>query len=101
MAHADKKLKELLKDWSEVKNYQTRTLSLRTSVYLARVNDVPAPVMEALDRMLSCDCDNSATTIQTVVRYLRDLRQLDRLAFPKFKTKKITEKPAAIDSSTS
>lgn len=101
MAHADKKLKELLKDWSNLDRYGYRTMAFRTTVYLAKVNDVPQAVMEALNKLTDLEFEGYATSIQTVVRYLRDLRQLDRLAFPKFKTKKITEKPAAIDSSTS
>lgn len=54
-------------------------LSTRTAALLSRVTDVPQPVLEHLDRLMSFKCEGHGTAIYHVVRYLRELEQLECL----------------------
>jgi len=52
----------------------------RTATALARVHDVPAPILESLDTLLSGNWEGQATAIYEVVAYLRGLEKLDQIA---------------------
>lgn len=73
---------EVLLMWEHVTDGETlQSASVRTAVFLSKVHDVPADVMEALDALVTGFCASGAA-IHAVVRHLRDLERLERMTGP-------------------
>ncbi|HRK20651.1 MAG TPA: hypothetical protein PLX06_02520 [Fimbriimonadaceae bacterium] len=74
-------LRALVRAWERATNdRKVEAAAAQTAAVLSRVHDVPADVLEALDSLLSGDWEGQGRAIYTVVGYLRNLQDLDRLA---------------------
>lgn len=71
---------EILELWDQAFDLEAlQRCTLQTTVYLARIHDVPHDIVEALDAVLGI-CGPSMPAVHSVVRYLRELEGLERLA---------------------
>ena len=73
---------EILEMWEQALDMDAvQRCTLQTTVYLARIHDVPDDIVEALDAVVGI-CGPSMPALHKVVRYLRELEGLARLAGP-------------------
>ena len=73
----------LIRQWERVDSFDAiEATAARTAAVLSRVRDVPATVIDSLDKLMSCDFRSHASAIFQVVSYLRNLEELERLVAP-------------------
>lgn len=69
----------LIRQWERVDSFNAvEGLAARTAAALSRVEDVPRSVLDALDRIMSCNYGGDASAIFEVVRFLRRMEALER-----------------------
>ena len=79
MAKKKTKLQRLVRRWEKAQPYLLDALVIRTAAHLSSVSDVPTSVMDALDALGREDGRYYATHVSVVLRFLRELLQLEQL----------------------
>jgi hypothetical protein len=79
-AYSSQEIAALIRKWERVGDESgLLKVAVQTAAFLSRVNDVPCEVLNSLDRLMAPMWRGHGNALYVVVKYLRDLEQIDAL----------------------